>query len=190
MIKYLPVKSVILIANLIQRKLNNFYPIDLNLIYLHYSNPPIQSNDMAGLFTDRPKQISNLHWQPDQPVAALVRTFSQIKYLPFSNALPDLDQAIFGDRLNCGLDLHKQLIDYGGAAKVWMTVQVEYEQVNSMAKKNSHSNNIWALHQLVFTNKTDKFLPSQIRILTPFGFSQIGSGSLLRNLSSTSKVSD
>ena len=49
--------------------------------------------------------------------------------------MSDLDQARFGARLDCGRDLNKQLIEFGGAAKVWMTVQVEYEPVNPMANK-------------------------------------------------------
>ena len=49
--------------------------------------------------------------------------------------MPDLDQALSGARLDCGRDLHKQLIEFGGAAKVWMTVQVEYESVNPIANK-------------------------------------------------------
>ena len=51
--------------------------------------------------------------------------------------MPDLDQALSGARLNCGQDLHKQLIEFGGAAKVWMTFQVEYEPVNPLASKQS-----------------------------------------------------
>ena len=47
--------------------------------------------------------------------------------------MPDLDQALFGARVDCGRDLHKQLIDVGGAEKVWITVQVEYEPVNPLA---------------------------------------------------------
>ena len=85
----------------------------------------IQSNDMAEIFTERPPQIPNIYWQQGQPVDAPVSTFRQIKYLPLPNAMPDLDQALNGARLDCGWDLYKQLIEYGGAAKVWMTVQVE-----------------------------------------------------------------
>ena len=49
--------------------------------------------------------------------------------------MPDHDQAISGARIDCGRDLHQQLIEYGGAAKVWMTIQVEYEPVNPLANK-------------------------------------------------------
>ena len=73
----------------------------------------IQSNDMAEIFTERPRQIPNLYWQQGQPVGAPVRTFRQIKYLPLPNAMPDPDQALNGARLDCGWDLHKQLIEYG-----------------------------------------------------------------------------
>ena len=68
--------------------------------------------------TRQPKQILNLHWQPGHLVGAPVKTFCKIKYLPFPNAVPDLDQARSIARLFCAKDLHKQLIDYGGAAKV------------------------------------------------------------------------
>ena len=90
---------------------------------------------MARNFTERPRQIPNLYWHPNQPIGAPVSNFRQIKYLPLPNAFPDLDQALSGARLDCGRDLHKQLIEFGGAAKVWMTVQVEYEPINSMANK-------------------------------------------------------
>ena len=81
------------------------------------------------------KQIPNVYWQPGQPIDAPVTNFRQIKYLPLPNALPDLDQALSGARLDCGRNLHTQLIEFGGAAKVWMTVLVEYEPVNPMANK-------------------------------------------------------
>ena len=92
---------------------------------------------MAGILTESPRQIPNIYWQPVQPIGAPVSNFPQIKYLPLSNAVPDLDQALSGARVDSGLDLHKQLIEFGGAAKVWMTIQVEYEAVNPMANKQS-----------------------------------------------------
>ena len=49
--------------------------------------------------------------------------------------MPDLDQAVSWARIDCGQNIHKQLIEFGGAAKVWMTVQVEYEPVNFLANK-------------------------------------------------------
>ena len=49
--------------------------------------------------------------------------------------MPDLDQALSKAMLDCKLDLHKQLIEFGEAAKVWMTIQVEYEPVNPLATK-------------------------------------------------------
>ena len=96
---------------------------------------PLQSNDMAEVLTKRPRQVPNFYWQPGQPIGIPVSNFRQIKYLPIPNAAPDLDQALSGARLDCGRDLHKQLIEFGVAAKVWMTVQVEYEPVNLMANK-------------------------------------------------------
>ena len=90
---------------------------------------------MPEMSNDRPQEIPNFYWQPGHQVGAPVRAFCQIKYLPLSHAVPDLDQAFSGARLDCGRDLHKQLIDFGGAAKVWMTIQVKYEPVNPLANK-------------------------------------------------------
>ena len=92
---------------------------------------------MARILTERPQQIPNLYWKHGQPIGAPVRTFRQIKYIPLPNAVPDLDQALYRARVDCGRDLQKQLIDFGGAAKVWMTVQVEYEPINPLAIKQS-----------------------------------------------------
>ena len=83
---------------------------------------PVQSNDMAGILTERPRQDPNIYWQPGQFIGAPVSTFRKIKYIPLPNAVPDLDQALSGARVDCGRDLHKQLIDFGVAAKVRMTV--------------------------------------------------------------------
>ena len=134
----LPIKSLISTSNSFQRNHNQPLPNQAE------SNPtapqppaltPIQSIDMVGSFTDCFRQIPNLYWQPGHHVGARVRTFRQIKYLPLLNAVPDLDQALSGARLDGGRDQHKQLIKYDGAAKVWMTVQVEYEPVNLLANK-------------------------------------------------------
>ena len=81
---------------------------------------------MAGILTERFREVSNLNWQPGQLIGTPVSNFRQIKYLPFPNAVPDLDQAISEARVDCGWDLHKQIIEFYGAAKLWMTVQVEY----------------------------------------------------------------
>ena len=90
---------------------------------------------MARIFTKRFRQIPNIYWQPGQPIGAIVSNFLQIKYMPLPNALPNLDQALSGARLYSRQDLHKQLFDFGGAAKAWMTVQVEYEPVNPLVNK-------------------------------------------------------
>ena len=76
------------------------------------------------MFIERILQVPNLYWQPSQFIGAPVSNFWQIKYLPFLNAVPDLDQALSGARLDCGRVLHKQLTEFSGAAKVWMTVKV------------------------------------------------------------------
>ena len=93
----------------------------------------LQPNDMAGILTERPRHISNLYWQPGQPIGAPISNFRQIKYLYFSNSVPDLYKARSGARVDCRRDLHNQLIEFGGAAKVWMTVLVKYEPVNPLA---------------------------------------------------------
>ena len=49
--------------------------------------------------------------------------------------MPDLDHAFSEATINCKQDLHKKVIEFGEAAKVWMTVQVEYESVNPLATK-------------------------------------------------------
>ena len=61
---------------------------------------------MAGIFIERPRQISNIYWQPGQPIGALVSNLGQIKYLPLFNAVTYFDQALSGARVDCGLDLH------------------------------------------------------------------------------------
>ena len=67
---------------------------------------PIQSNYIAGFFTKHPRQIPNFYWQKNQPVAAPVKTFSQIEYLFLPIAVPGFDQAVSRARLDCGRDLH------------------------------------------------------------------------------------
>ena len=59
-----------------------------------FAPQPLESNDMVGILTDRPRQVPNLYWQPGQPISAQVCNFRQIKYLPLPNAAPDLDQAL------------------------------------------------------------------------------------------------
>ena len=83
-------------------------------------------------FTKRSEQIPNLNWKQGQFVGVPVKTLRQIKYRLLPNAVNHLYQALSGARLDCGEDLHKQLIEFGGAAKVWMTVLVEYEPINPL----------------------------------------------------------
>ena len=90
---------------------------------------------MAKVFTDRPRKVQNFYWQLAHHIGDGVSNFWQIMYLPLPNAAPDLDLALSKARLDCRQDLHKQLLEFCGAAKVWMTVQVEYELVNSLANK-------------------------------------------------------
>ena len=62
----------------------------------------------------------------------------------------DLDQALSGARVDCARDLHKQLFEFGGAAKVWMTLLVEYEPVNPMANKQPFEQYLCAAPTRIF----------------------------------------
>ena len=90
---------------------------------------------MDGILIERPRQVPNLYWQPGQFIGAPISTFWQSKYRPFPNAVLDIDQTLSNARVDCGPDFYKQLINFNGAAKVWMTVQVEYSPVNPLANK-------------------------------------------------------
>ena len=57
---------------------------------------------------------------------------------------------LFVAKLDCGLNLHKQLIEIGGAAKVWMTVKVKYEPVNPLAYKQPFEQYVSAAQSLMF----------------------------------------
>ena len=149
----------------------------------------IQSNDIAEIFTYRPRQIPNLYWQQGQPFGAPVRTFRQIKYLPLPNAMPDLDQALSGARLDCEWDLHKQLIEYGGAAKVWMTVQVEYEPVNPLGNKEPFVQYLSAAPTRIFS-RDGQFSAFANPYIDSLVSEQIGSGNSTRNSSATNQAFD
>ena len=92
---------------------------------------------MPGILTERAQHITNLYWQSGQLIGAKVNNFRQITYLPLPNAVPNLDFSISGARLDCVRNLHKARIEFGKAAKVLMTVLVEYEPVNPLANKHS-----------------------------------------------------
>ena len=96
---------------------------------------PIKVNNMSGILTEHIRQISNLYLHLDQPNSALVSNFHKIKYFNLFIAVLYLDQALSVARLDCEQDLYKQLIESSGAAKMWITIQVEYERVNPLATK-------------------------------------------------------
>ena len=77
----------------------------------------IQLNDLAEIFIERPLRVPHLYWPRGQLIGAPVSNFRQIRYLPLSNVLPNLDQSLSMARLDCGPDFHKQLIEFSGAAK-------------------------------------------------------------------------
>ena len=67
---------------------------------------------------------------PKEAVGVPVRNWRQIQYLQLPNAVSNLDKAFNGSWVDCGFDLHNQLEEFGGAAKVWITVLVRYEPAN------------------------------------------------------------
>lgn len=89
---------------------------------------------MARILIERPRLISNCYWQHGL-FQAIISYFRQIKYLCFFNGVPDLDQAYSEARIDCARDLYKQLIVFGIAVKVWITMLVKYEPVNFITIK-------------------------------------------------------
>ena len=64
--------------------------------------------------------------------------------------MPDLDKALSGAWLDCGQDLHKQLCEFGGAVKVWVTVQVANEPVKPMPNKETFDKYLSAAPTRIF----------------------------------------
>lgn len=64
--------------------------------------------------------------------------------------MPELEQALVGARVDCLRDLHKQLIEFGEAEKVWITVQFEYEPDNPLANKQPFAQYLKAAPTLRF----------------------------------------
>ena len=75
------------------------------------------------------------YWAPGELVGAPIRYFRQMQYFPLLNVLPILDQALSGAWVDCALDLHNQLSEFGGAAKVWITILVQYEPTKPESDK-------------------------------------------------------
>ena len=73
-----------------------------------------------------------------------------IQYLSLPNALPDLDKSLSGAWVNCRQDFHKQLGEFGGAVKVWVTVQVTYEPVKPKANKEPFEQYLSATPTCIF----------------------------------------
>ena len=111
---------------------------------------PLEINDMVGILTETPRQIPNLYCKPGQPIGAPVNHFRQIKYLLLPNTVPDLDQALSGAKVDCARDFDKELIEFGGAENVWMTVQVEFKPVNPLANKLPFEHNLSAAPTNIF----------------------------------------
>ena len=70
------------------------------------------------------------YWAIGEKFGPPLLNFQQIRYFPIDNALPDLGLALDGALLDCGGDVHRTIMEYEGAAKIWMTVQVRYEPAN------------------------------------------------------------
>ena len=85
--------------------------------------------------------------------------------------MPDLDKALSGAWLDCGQDLNKQLCEFGGAVKVWVTVQVAYEPVTPMANEEPFDQYLSAAPTRIFrsdgpvTATANPYIDS-LRILT------------------------
>ena len=128
---------------------------------------------MPGNLSERPRQTVNsrAYWQPGQPVGASARYFRQIRYIPLPNAVADLDKALSGAWLDCGQDLHKLIGEFGGAVKVWITVQVTYVPVKSMANKEPFEQYLSAAPTRIFQSDgpvtaTENLYIYSLRILT------------------------
>ena len=101
---------------------------------LHVYPPQFQQrNNMdntlsdTGLIANSDMPRKRAYWATGETVKAPIRNFRQIQYFPLPNSVPDLDEALSGCWVDCGSDLHNQLEQFDGAAKVWITVQVRYE---------------------------------------------------------------
>ena len=114
----------------------------------------LQINNLTESLTEPPRKIPNFYWQPGKPIGAPVSNFRKITYIPLLNVVLDLDQALSVAKLNCAQDLHKQLIEFSKTAKVWVTVQVEYEPVNPIANKQPFEQYFSAAPSFMF--KRDK----------------------------------
>ena len=109
---------------------------------------------MNGVIAKRTRQISNLYWIQYQLIGLPVSTFRQIIYLPFLNAVLDFDQVLAEAKVDCGRDLHNQLIEYGGAAKVWTTSHVKLKPVNFLANKRLFKQYLNPALTRIFRRKT------------------------------------
>ena len=134
----LPIKSLISISNSLQRNPTNSYRTNPHNIHPHRSKynqtiwPRYSLNalDRFQISIGNKANLSAL--QSDLSARSSICLFptpypTSIRIFIKSQARPSQTRR--------GWDLHKQLIEYGGAAKVWMTVQVEYEPVNPLGNK-------------------------------------------------------
>ena len=123
--------------------------------------PVQQDPDMVNNLAPRiPRRRA--YWAARQPVGAPVLNLCQLQYLPLPNAESDLEQALQGAWVDFGLDLHKQLIEFGGAAKVRMTVLVKYKPVNPMANKQPFEQ-YWSATPTRIFNIYETLTPSKNR---------------------------
>ena len=103
--------------------------------HANYTNNMSNIRFDSGLIANTQVIKNRAFWASGQPIGAPLRNFRQMQYLFLHTAFPNLDQALNGSWVDSALDLHNQLIEFGGAAKVWITVQVQYEPTKPESDK-------------------------------------------------------
>ena len=99
---------------------------------------PRQHAILAEAVAERQDLLDNpnrVYWRPSTRIRPQMVHFTQLRYLPFSLATPDLDNALGAITSDCGTDIRRMIEGYG-SAKVWLTVQVRYEPANPKDEKN------------------------------------------------------
>jgi len=72
------------------------------------------------------------YWKTGEPYGPPVPFFTQMRYLPVTRAIPDLDIALDGAALDTAFDVHRWVVNAQGAVKVWMAIKVRYEPINPL----------------------------------------------------------
>ena len=106
---------------------------------------------MAGILSERLRQVQICTGNPVSPSALQSGIVDRIDTYLFLMLCPTSIRRCLEQRIDCGRDLHKQLIEFGGAAKVWMTVQVEYDPENPLANKQPFEQYLSAAPTRIFS---------------------------------------